>query len=136
MSSDIAKGKPSDRLYTIIALTIGIIAFLGLFGQFIMVKKAPPPRTDVYVDEISQLYYAPPYILGKKYPPDFDLAIVDRLKRMTISEAQQKNYKPDKTCEEMNYFLEQITLNQKILVSVGYLQEKPSRWNVDGSWNW
>lgn len=136
MTSDVTRGKPSDRLYTIVAVTIGVLAFLALFGQFIMVKKSPPPRTDVYADELSQVYYAPPYILGKKYSSDFDQAIVDRLKCMTISDAQKKGYKADKTCEEMGYFREQVTLNQKLLILVGYYQEKPSRWNVDGSWNW
>lgn len=136
MSSDIARGKPSDRLYTIIAVFIGVVAFLALFGQFIMVKKAPPPRADVYVDEVIGIYYAPPYILGKKYPPDFDEAIIKRLKCMPIGEAQQKNYKADQTCEEMGYFREQVTLNQKLLIIAGYYEEKPSRWNTDGSWNW
>ncbi|NLK51114.1 MAG: hypothetical protein GX295_01525 [Syntrophomonadaceae bacterium] len=133
MKTDPIKGGPIEKIYAIIAVIIGISVLVALFGQLIMIKTPIPPETIVYVDEESHIYYAPPYILGEKYPSDLD---VRNLKAMTVNEAKKSNYKADDECVEMGYFREQYTLKDRILIFIGLIQPGPSRWNPDGSWNW
>lgn len=132
MESELKSG-PVERLYMIIALTIGAAVLLGLFGHLVIVGKNPAPNVVVYVDPASHIYYAPPYILGKKFPPGLD---VSGLKGETIAEAAKNQDKPDSTCVEMGYFKEKYTLTDTILVKIGIVKPSPSRWNADGSWNW
>jgi|GEM_PF-538752 len=132
MDSEIKSG-PVERLYMIVALAIGTLVLLGLFGHLIIVGKDPSPNVVVYVDQKTHIYYAPPYILGKKYPPDLD---VSGLKGETIEEASKNQDKPDTTCVDMGYFKEKYTLTDAILVKIGAVKPSPSRWNADGSWNW
>ena len=122
-----------EKLYAIIALIIGISVLIALFGQLIMINKPIPPEAIVYVDEKTHFYYAPPYIIGNKYPSDLD---VSNLKAMTIAEAESNNYQPDEKCKEMGYFRVQNTLKDTILLKIGLIEPPPSRWNPDGSWNW
>lgn len=122
-----------ERIYSTIAVTIGILVVLGLVGSLIKVNTPMPPIATVYVDDQTRTYYAPPYILGKKHPPTLD---ANRLHGITAAQAEEANYKPDKTCEEMNYFRERTTLSQTIQLKLGLIEAKPSRWNADGSWNW
>lgn len=133
MNSDQIKRTPIERLYSLLAILIGAILLYTLLGQFIMINTKMPPQTIVYVDERTQIYYAPPYILGNKYPPSLD---VSNLKGITAAEAEKNNYKPDSKCVEMGYFREQVTLNDKTRIKLGLIEPAPSRWNADGSWNW
>lgn len=122
-----------ERLYSTIAVTIGILVIFGLFGSLIKINTPMPPEATVYVDDATHIYYAPPYILGKKHPSSLD---VSGLHGVTAEQAEQANYKPDETCVEMNYFRERTTLSQTVMLKLGLLEPKPSRWNADGSWNW
>jgi hypothetical protein len=133
LETDPIKGGPMEKLYAIIAIIIGLSVLIALFGQLIMIKKPIPPATIVYVNEGTNIYYAPPYILGNKYPSDLD---VSNLKAMTIAEAESNNYQADNKCEEMGYFREQYSLKDTILIKIGLIELPPSRWNPDGSWNW
>lgn len=132
MESEIKSG-PVEHLYKIIAIAIGTVVLLGLFGNLIVIGKNPAPNVVVYVDQKSHIYYAPPYILGKKSPPDLD---VSGIKGETIAEAAKNQDKPDSTCVEMGYFKEKYTLTDTILIKIGAVNPSPSRWNADGSWNW
>jgi hypothetical protein len=133
LKTDPIKGGPIEKLYAIIAIIIGLTVLIALFGQLIMIKNPIPPETIVYVDENTHSYYAPPYIIGNKYPSDLD---VSTLKAMTIAEAESNNYQADEKCEEIGYFREQNTLKDTILIKIGLIEPPPSRWNQDGSWNW
>jgi len=127
------KRTPMERVYSLIAIIIGIIFLFSLLGQTIKITKDIPPNTIVYVDQGNSVYYAPPYILGKKYPNTLDVNI---LKAKTVSECKQNNYKADSACIDLGYFQEQDTLTNTVLVKLGLAKPKPSRWNPDGSWNW
>lgn len=123
----------SERVYSVLAILIGVLILLGLVGQFIIIADQAPPQAVVYVDQSTGVYYAPPYILGKKYPPGLDES---NLKAMTISEAGQKSYQADPVCADQGYFKQKNTLNDKLRIKVGLADAPPSRWNPDGSWNW
>jgi hypothetical protein len=133
MNSEIVKGKPVDKLYGVIAIIIGVTVLLGLLGQWIIVAKDAPLYVIVYVDEKTGIYYAPPYIDGKKYPADLD---VSNIKSETLLESRQKNHKLDSTCSEIGYFKTKNTLSDTVFVAIGMMHPSPSRWNPDGSWNW
>ncbi|HCF51410.1 MAG TPA: hypothetical protein DER60_14080, partial [Syntrophomonas sp.] len=98
----------SERIYSILAILIGIVILLGLVGQFIIISDKAPPQAVVYVDQSTGIYYAPPYILGKKYPAGFDES---NLKAVTVAEAEQKSYEADPACVELGYFKQKSTLN-------------------------
>ena len=132
MQSEIKSG-PVERLYTIIAVIIGVVVLFSLVGRIIDVTLKPAPNVIVYADEKNHIYYAPPYINGKKYPSTLD---VNSLKAETMTETINNNHTPDSTCVELGYFKEQTTLTDNILVKMGLEKPKPSRWNPDGSWNW
>ncbi len=123
----------SERVYSVVAILLGILILLGLVGQFIIIADNAPPQAVVYVDQSTGVYYAPPYILAKKYPPGLDES---KLKAVTINEAAQKSYQADLTCVEQGYFKQKSTLNDKLKIKVGLAEAPPSRWNQDGSWNW
>lgn len=133
MNSEIVKGKPVDRLYGVIAIVIGIVVLLGLLGQKVIIAKDAPPYVIVYVNQNTGIYYAPPYIDGKKYPADLDIS---NIKAETLMESRQKNYKLDQACDEIGYFKTKNTLTDTIFVGIGVMRPSPSRWNPDGSWNW
>ena len=133
MSLEMKNGKFMERFYTLIAIAVGIVFLLGLLGQEIMIGKDIPPNIIVYVDETTKTYYAPPYIDGKKYPDNLS---VSNLKSQTYSQAQNNKYKADSNSVELGYFDEKTTLNNTILVKLGWVEPNPSRWNPDGSWNW
>jgi hypothetical protein len=105
-----------ERVYSLIAIIIGIIFLISLLGQSIKITHNIPPTAIVYVDEGTHIYYAPPYILGKKYPSTLD---VNNIKGKTVSESEQNNFKADPTCVELGYFKEQDTLTHTILVKLG-----------------
>ncbi|NLX87837.1 MAG: hypothetical protein GXZ09_00280 [Syntrophomonadaceae bacterium] len=123
----------SERIYAFLAILLGILILLGLVGQFIIISDEPPPQAVVYMDQSTGIYYAPPYILGKKYPPGLDES---RLKAITIAEAKQMSYKADEDCVELGYFKQKSTLNDRLRIMAGLVEKPPSRWNEDGSWNW
>lgn len=123
----------TERLYSLIAMLIGIMVLLGLVGQFIIIADKAPPQAVVYTDQNTGIYYAPPYILGKKYPSDFDES---NLQAETVAEAAQKGHKADKACVDLGYFKQRSTLNDRIMITIGLAEKPPSRWNADGSWNW
>ena len=125
--------KFTERFYSLIAIIVGIAFLIGLLGQFIMIGKNAPPNIIVYVDKTTYIYYAPPYIEGKKYPSNLE---VNSLKAEAISESKKKNYTADSKCVELGYFKEKTTLTNTILVKMGWVKPNPSRWNPDGSWNW
>ncbi len=133
MTSELPKAGIMERLYAVIAIVIGVIVLLGLLGQQIIVGISIPPENIVYIDEVSHIYYAPPYILGNKYPAGLDIS---NLKGKTVYEAQKEKYVADSKCVEMGYFKEKYTVTDFILVKIGLIQPPPSRWNPDGSWNW
>lgn len=133
MSLDMNNGKFMERFYSLIAIIVGIVFLIGLLGQEIMIGKNMPPNVIVYVDETTNIYYAPPYIDGKKYPSNLSL---NSLKAKTLSEVQKNNYEADSKCMELRYFAEKTTLTNTILVKTGLVKPNPSRWNPDGSWNW
>lgn len=123
----------SQKLYSTIVIAIAVVMIFTIVGQFIKVSHNMPPEAIVYVDDKTHIYYAPPYILGKKYPSNLD---VRGLHGITAVQAEKENFKADPTCVEMNYFRELTTLSQTVMVKLGLLEPKPSRWNADGSWNW
>ena len=133
MQPDPVKLGPLETLYAAIAILVGLVVLIALFGQLIMVKKTIPPDTIVYVDEKTGIYYAPPYILGNKYPPELDIS---NIKAMKVAEAEKNNFKPDETCVKMGYFKEENNLRDVLLIKLGIIEPAPSRWNPDGSWNW
>ncbi|MDD4801569.1 MAG: hypothetical protein PHF24_01320 [Syntrophomonas sp.] len=133
MSGEIHKGKFIENFYSIIALIVGVIFIIGLVGQEIMLSKDMPANMIVYVDESRSIYYAPPYIDGKKYPDNLK---INAIKALTAAEAQNKKFMADNDCIELGYFEEKTTLTHNILVKLGLTDPNPSRWNPDGSWNW
>jgi hypothetical protein len=133
MSLKITNGKFMERFYSLIAIIVGIAFLIGLLGQEIMIAKNIPPNIIMYVDETANIYYAPPYIEGKKYPSNLN---INSLKAKTLSEVQKNNYKADSNCVKLGYFEEKTTLTNTILVKMGLVKPNPSRWNPDGSWNW
>jgi hypothetical protein len=133
MSLEAKSGNFMERFYTLIAITVGIVFLIGLIGQQIMIGKNMPPNIIMYVDETSNIYYAPPYIDGKKYPSDLN---VNSLKAKTLAEIQKSDFEVDSNCSELGYFDEKTTLTHNILVKLGWVEPNPSRWNPDGSWNW
>jgi len=133
MRTNPLKGGPMEKIYSIIAIVVGISVLVAVFGQWIIIKDPVPPGTIVYVDKKTNVYFAPPYILGNKYPSTMD---VSNLQAMTVADAQMNNYQADDKCVEMGYFREPYTLKDRILIKIGLVQPNPSRWNLDGSWNW
>src|SRR5665647_2416120 len=103
MSLDMNNGKFMERFYSLIAIIVGIAFLIGLLGQEIMIGKNMPPNIIMYVDETANIYYAPPYIEGKKYPSNLN---INSLKAKTLSEVQKNNYKADSNCVELGYFKE------------------------------
>lgn len=133
MQPDPVKLGPLETLYAAIAILVGLVVLITLFGQLIMIKKTIPPETIVYVEENTGIYYAPPYILGNKYPPELDIS---NIKAMKVADAEKSNFKPDETCVKMGYFKEENNLKDVLLIKIGIIEPAPSRWNADGSWNW
>ena len=132
MSAEI-KRKPIEKVYAAIAMIVGIIFLFSLLGQSIAITTKVPLYGIVYVDQNTNIYYAPPYILSKKYPSTLDIS---NIKAYTVAETITNKFKPDSQCIELGYFQEQDTLTHTVLVKMGLSQPKPSRWNPDGSWNW
>ncbi len=126
------KHSTTERLYFTVALLIGILAIFSLFGRHINITTPVPDYAIVYADEQNQIYYAPPYILGNKYPPTLE---PDILKAHTVADSNANHYQPDQECIDLGYFKEQDTLNHIIMVKLGWSEPKQSRWNPDGSWN-
>lgn len=123
----------TERLYSLIAMVIGIMVLLGLVGQFVIIADKIPAYAVVYSDSDTGIYYAPPYILGQKYPEGFDET---NLRAETVAEARQKGFKAERACVDMGYFKQRKTLNDRIMIKLGLVDSAPSRWNEDGSWNW
>jgi hypothetical protein len=133
MESKPPKGGPMEIIYAALAIIIGISLLIGVFGQWIIIDDPIPPGTTVYVKDESKVYYAPPYILGNKYPAGLD---VSDLRAMPVAEAEASGFKADPQCAEMGYFKERYNLKDRILIKIGLVEPEPSRWNKDGSWNW
>ncbi len=127
------RSKWLERLYAAVAILLGISLFIGLLGKWLTISKYMPEYMTVYVLEETATFYAPPYILGNKYP---DGLKVSDLKSMTVQEANAKHFSPDKDCEKQGFFTEVTTLNYNILLFFNLTTPNPSRWNADGSWNW
>ena len=123
----------------IIAILVGILIFILLFGSVYTVKIPAPDFAVVYVDQEKKIYYAPPYVdkLSKPAGPAQTNIDVKKLKASTIKEMRDLKYTPDGDSREKGYFV------QNYRSFTGYLMEKaglakplPSRWNKDGAWNW
>ena len=133
MESNSLKGGPMEKIYAALAIIIGISLLIGVFGQWIIVDEPVPPGTYVYVKDQTKVYYAPPYILGNKYPSGLD---VSDLQAMTVADAEANGFQADPQCIEMGYFKERYSFKDRILIKIGLVQPESSRWNEDGSWNW
>lgn len=127
------KKKWAERFYALCAIVIGMVLLVSFSGRYLMLHKTAPDHMIVYTVEETGIYYAPPYILGNKYPDTLDTG---QLKAMTIAEAQEHGYRADTVCTQLGYFRESTTLNYNILLFLGLTEPNPSRWNEDGSWNW
>lgn len=122
----------------IIAILVGLIIFVLLFGSVYTVKLAAPDHAIVYVDPEKKMYYAPPYIdnaISQSKPAQpID---TKRLKAIPIKEARSLQYQPDEVSKEKGYFVQQYrSLTGFLLEKTGLAKPLPSRWNKDGSWNW
>lgn len=124
---------PMERFYYTVALIVGILFLFSLLGNSIDITLNVPANGVVYADFQNNIYYAPPYIDNNRYPSTLD---IKSLKAETVTEAGQRNHKPDPVCVEQGYFKEYDTLTHIIEVKLGWSKPKPSRWNTDGSWNW
>lgn len=122
----------------IIAVIVGLIIFILLFGSVYTVKQAAPDHATVYVDPEKKIYYAPPYIdnmIAQSKPAQpID---TKRLKAITIKEARGLQYQPDEASKGKGYFTQQYrNLTGFLMEKAGLAKPLPSRWNKDGSWNW
>lgn len=122
----------------IMAIFIGLIIFISLFGSIFTVKQTVPDYAIVYADPEKKIYYAPPYIDNlkslSKLPRDIN---EKKLRAVTLKEARDLQCQPDNTSNEKGYFVQQYRKASSFLLEkAGILKPLPSRWNKDGTWNW
>ncbi len=122
----------------IIAIFIGLIIFISVFGSVYTVKLEAPGHAVVYADPEKKVYYAPPYIDGlmsqSKLPKEID---AKKLKPYPMAEARVMQYRADETSRERGYFVQQYrSLSSYILEKAKIVKPLPTRWNKDGTWNW
>ncbi len=119
----------------IIAIIVGLIISIVLFGSIYTVKISAPDNAVVYVDQETEIYYAPPYIDNA---PDGQTGInTNNLKAFTLNEVRELNYTPDKNSVERGYFKQQYrSLTSYLLEKIGLRKPLPTRWTPNGEWNW
>ncbi len=121
----------------IIAVLVGIVIFIGLFGSLYTVKLQAPDNAVVYVDHDKKIYYAPPYIDNPVNSPDREPVDARKLEALTLKEARALNYAPDRASREKGYFVQQYrSLTSYLLEKIGLTKPLPSRWTNNGAWNW
>jgi hypothetical protein len=122
----------------IIAILIGIVIFVSLFGSIYTVKLPAPDNAVVYIDQEKKIYYAPPLIdkLAKSPQPEQTID-VKKLKASTLKEVRALNYSPDEVSREKGYFVQQYrSFTSYLLEKMGLSKPLPSRWTKEGAWNW
>lgn len=122
----------------IIAILIGIVISVSLFGSIYTVKLSAPDNAVVYVDHEKKIYYAPPLIdnLGKSPKPEQSID-VKKLKASTLQEVRALKYTPDEVSREKGYFVQQYrSFTSFLLEKTGLSKPLPSRWTKEGAWNW
>lgn len=100
-----------------------LAAFLG-FG--ITSARTMPTYAQIFLDESSRTYIAPPMVKSDK-----------GLRLSTVAEAYRLDYSPDLDSRDAGAFLqEDRSLTGHLLEWVGVLGPIPPRWNADGTWNY
>jgi len=122
----------------IIAIIVGLVITISFFGSVYTVKLSAPGNAIVYIDQEKKVYYAPPYIDNLSNSPNAQPPVaVEKLKALTLKEAQELSYNPDPVSQEKGYFIQQYrSLTSYLLEKTGLLQPLPLRWTKEGAWNW
>lgn len=122
----------------VIAILVGLVITIGLFGSVYTVKLQAPDNAVVYADPDKKIYYAPPYIdkLDKLPKPEQPVE-VKKLKAMPLKDVRALNYNPDRASREGGYFVQRYrNLTAYLLEKTGLVNPLPLRWTSDGDWNW
>lgn len=122
----------------ILAVLVGLVIFIGLFGSVYYVKLSAPDNAVVYVDQEKQVYYAPPYIDNVIKPLKGNSPIdVTKLTASTLKEVRDLNYTPDPVSQEKGYFVQEYrSFTSYLLEKFGLTKPLKTRWTKDGAWNW
>ena len=122
----------------IVAILVGLIIFMGIFGSIYNVTLPAPDNAVVYVDQEKQIYYAPPYIDNVIKPLKTHSPIdVTKLKASTLNEVRLLNYTPDPMSQEKGYFIQHYrNFTSYSLEKLGLTKPLDSRWTKEGAWNW
>ncbi|MFZ5647571.1 MAG: hypothetical protein ACOY30_08130 [Bacillota bacterium] len=119
------------------AIIVGIILFVALFGSNYTVTLSAPDYAIVYADPEKKIYYAPPFVDNMNKTKPQEPVDVKKLQRLTLKEAQSRNYRPDEVSREKGYFEHRYrTFTSYLLEKIGLMKPLPSRWTRDGDWNW
>ena len=114
------------KVYVVIKFSAALIGVLLFIGLGIGSSKGMPENAQVYVNDTTKTYVAPPCIKTEK-----------GLRRITVGEARKLGYGPDARCRDEGAFLQDDrSLTGMLLQKIGVLRPIPSRWNKDGSWNY
>lgn len=113
-------------ILTVIKYMVVLIGILLFVGLCIGSSKVMPDYAQVYINDSSKTYLAPPCI---KTTIGFRI--------ITAGEARNFGYKPDEKCRDEGAFTQNDrSLTGIFLQTIGILKPIPARWNEDGSWNY
>lgn len=115
-----------EKALNIAKLAGALIVILLMIGFGIKSSKGMPENAQLYVDDSTKTYIAPPCI---ETPTDFSLATAGASRRM--------GYRSDSKCRDEGVFMQDDrSLTGMLLQKIGVLTPIPSRWNEDRSWNY
>ncbi len=104
-----------------------MLMFTLLAGFFIFPTRDMPDNAIVLLDDQNHTYISPKCANQEK--KDYRVA--------RAAEARKLKYEPDKKCLDQGGFRQDDrSITGNLLVRLGVLRPRPSRWNPDGTWNW
>jgi len=111
----------------IVVAVISLILVAFFLGIYITVDEKIPENAIVIVTSEDKLYHSIHFdymcVAGKTATP------------MVLSDAKEQGFKPDRHCQDLNYFKgSTLFLYQYILSKFGI--QYNSRWNSNGDWLW
>lgn len=116
----------SAKVAGIVKTAAAVVILLSVVGFGISSSRTMPGNAIVLLDQESKTYTAPPCVQDPS-----------TLTPATASDARKLGFSPDARCRDSGAFLaDDRSLTGQMLVTIGLLDELPSRWNPDGTWRW
>src|SRR3990172_212911 len=116
--------------------TIGLgVVIIIVIGFGIPITHVAPKHAQVYVDDLSKQYYAPPCLSALTEDATTTKELLSEYRLITRADAFELKYSPNEDYVNAGAFTQDESLTM-ILFRVIRIYPEQSRWNADGTWNW